>query len=53
MENYGHIGQNDQVLSIYLGIKNGKIKKGDLVVMAGAGIGYIWAATTILWKQEV
>ncbi len=53
LENYGHIGQNDQVLSICLGIKNGKIKKGDLIVMAGAGIGYIWAATAILWKQEV
>lgn len=53
LENYGHIGQNDQILSIYLGIKNGKIKNGDLIVMTGAGIGYIWAASTILWKQEV
>ncbi len=50
LENYGHIGQNDQVLSIYLGIKNGKIKKDNLIMMAGAGIGCIWAATTILWK---
>lgn len=52
LENYGHLGQNDQVLSIYLGLKSGKIKKGDLIVMVGAGIGYIWSATSILWTKE-
>ena len=52
LENYGHLGQNDQVLSMYLGLKSGKIKKGNLVVMVGAGIGYIWAAISILWMQE-
>ncbi|BBJ28109.1 3-oxoacyl-ACP synthase [Athalassotoga saccharophila] len=51
LENYGHIGQNDQILSISLALDSGKIKDGDLVVLVGAGIGYIWSATTVLWGR--
>ncbi|OAA31814.1 hypothetical protein AT15_03010 [Kosmotoga arenicorallina S304] len=49
LENYGHIGQNDQLLSIKLGLEKGKIKDGSLIVMVGAGLGFVWAATTIRW----
>ena len=49
LENYGHLGQNDQVLSMKLAIKDGKLKSGDLVVMVGAGLGFVWAATTVKW----
>jgi len=49
LENYGHIGQNDQVLSMKLALKEGKLNPGDIVVMVGAGIGFVWAATTVKW----
>ncbi len=49
LEDYGHIGQMDQVLSLELGLKSGRIKEGDLVVMVSAGVGYAWAATVIRW----
>ncbi|MCL4407111.1 MAG: 3-oxoacyl-ACP synthase [Thermotogae bacterium] len=53
LENYGHIGQNDQILSLSLALENGKIKNGDLVVFVGAGIGYIWSATTLIWGEKI
>lgn len=49
LEDYGHIGQMDQVLSLELGLESGRIKEGDLVVMVSAGVGYAWAATVIKW----
>lgn len=45
----GHMGQNDGIVSIEMGLKHGKIKPGDVVVLAAAGIGYAWNATTITW----
>lgn len=49
LDEYGHIGQNDQVLSLELGLQAGKIHDGDIVVMVGAGLGFVWAATVIVW----
>lgn len=46
---YGHIGQNDQVISLVEGLKAGRIKNGDTVVMVGAGLGFVWAAATVQW----
>ncbi|PGV47058.1 3-oxoacyl-ACP synthase [Bacillus sp. AFS037270] len=51
LEDYGHIGQIDQILSLELAQKNGKVKDGDLVVLVSAGIGYAWGATTIKWGK--
>lgn len=51
LENYGHMGQIDQVLSLSLGIEAGKIKDGTLVTMVAAGIGYVWASTCIRWGK--
>ncbi len=45
----GHMGQNDGVMSIEFGINHGKIKDGDLIVLAAAGIGYSWGAACIKW----
>ncbi|TCZ77133.1 3-oxoacyl-ACP synthase [Paenibacillus albiflavus] len=50
LENYGHIGQFDQILSLELGLQQGKIQSGDLVVLVSAGVGYAWGATTIKWR---
>ncbi|WP_042341443.1 3-oxoacyl-ACP synthase [Bacillus timonensis] len=49
LNEYGHIGQMDQILSLELAEKEGKIKEGDLVVLVSAGIGYAWGATVIKW----
>lgn len=49
LEEYGHLGQIDQILSLQLALDQGKVKDGDLVVMIAAGIGYTWAANVIQW----
>jgi 3-oxoacyl-[acyl-carrier-protein] synthase-3 len=49
LEDYGHVQSVDQVLAIELGLAQGKIKPGDLVVLAGAGTGYTWSAAALRW----
>jgi 3-oxoacyl-[acyl-carrier-protein] synthase-3 len=49
LDQYGHLGQIDQILSIHLGLESGKIKDGIHVVTLAAGIGYVWAANLIQW----
>jgi 3-oxoacyl-[acyl-carrier-protein] synthase III len=51
LEDYGHIGQIDQILSLELAIREGRVKDGDLVVFVSAGIGYAWGATAIKWGK--
>ncbi|HYK73383.1 MAG TPA: 3-oxoacyl-ACP synthase [Pseudoneobacillus sp.] len=51
LEDYGHIGQIDQILSLELALDQGKISDGDLVVLVSAGIGYAWGATAIKWGR--
>lgn len=49
LENYGHIGQIDQILSLHLALQSGQVKDGSVVCMLAAGIGYVWAANIIKW----
>lgn len=49
LENYGHMGQVDQILSLSLALKEGKVKEGTVVCMLAAGIGYVWAANIVKW----
>jgi 3-oxoacyl-[acyl-carrier-protein] synthase-3 len=49
LDAYGHLGQNDQVLSLELGLAAGKVRDGATVVFVGAGLGFVWAATVIRW----
>ena len=49
LEEYGHIGQIDQIISLKLGIDSGKVKSGSTVCMVAAGIGYVWSANVIKW----
>jgi 3-oxoacyl-[acyl-carrier-protein] synthase-3 len=49
LDDYGHLGQNDQVLSLELGLAAGKVREGSTVVFVGAGLGFVWAATVIKW----
>ncbi len=52
LEDYGHIQSVDQALAIELGVAQGKIKPGDLIVLVGAGTGYTWSATAIRWGES-
>jgi 3-oxoacyl-[acyl-carrier-protein] synthase-3 len=52
LENYGHIGQIDQILSTTLALEQGKLRDGDLMVWVSAGIGYAWDACVIKWGPE-
>lgn len=49
LENYGHMGQVDQILSLSLARKEGKVKDGTVICMLAAGIGYVWAANIVKW----
>jgi 3-oxoacyl-[acyl-carrier-protein] synthase III len=49
LENFGHMGQIDQILSLHLGVQKNKIQKGTIISMIAAGIGYAWGANVIRW----
>ena len=51
-EEWGHMGQNDSIVSLEEGLKDGKIKDGNLVVLTAAGIGWSWNAMTIKWGKQ-
>ena len=45
----GHCGQVDPLLATDYGIKQGKVKDGDLLAWVGAGIGYAFCCTIVRW----
>ncbi|MDX1990947.1 MAG: 3-oxoacyl-ACP synthase [bacterium] len=49
LEDYGHVQSADQALALELGLAQGKIREGDLIVLAGAGTGYTWSAVAVRW----
>lgn len=51
LEDYGHLGQIDQILSLKLGLEQGKVKDGTVMCTIAAGIGYVWAANIIKWGK--
>lgn len=51
LEEFGHIGQIDQIISLKLGLDSGKIKKGSTICLLAAGIGYVWSAGIIKWGE--
>lgn len=51
LEEYGHMGQIDQILSTELALQRGRIRSGDYVVWVSAGIGYAWDALVIQWGE--
>ncbi len=53
LEEYGHMGQNDQLFSIEEGLRTGKIKDGSVVVLVGAGVGWTWNAAVVRWGRVV
>ncbi len=49
LEEYGHIGQVDQILSTELALREGRVPDGKALVWVSAGIGYAWDAAVIEW----
>jgi 3-oxoacyl-[acyl-carrier-protein] synthase-3 len=49
LEDYGHVQSVDQVLALELGLQQGKIQAGDVILLAGAGTGYTWSAICLKW----
>jgi len=47
----GHIGEQDSIISMVKGEKQGKLKDGDLMIVLGAGIGYVWGAACVRWGK--
>ncbi|MCU0657940.1 MAG: 3-oxoacyl-ACP synthase [Polyangiaceae bacterium] len=53
LSEYGHLGQQDQALSILKGLETGRLRDGMLMVMVAAGIGYAWSASAVKWGPRV
>jgi 3-oxoacyl-[acyl-carrier-protein] synthase-3 len=53
LSEYGHIGEQDSIINIVEGVKQGRLKEGDLMVMVGAGIGYVWGAACVRWGPAI
>ncbi len=51
LDHFGHFGSPDQVLSLGLAEERGLLKDGDVVVFASAGLGYMWAAASFVWRR--
>lgn len=51
LDDYGHVQSVDQAIAIQLGVEQGRIQDGDLILLAGAGTGYTWSAAVIRWGQ--
>ena len=49
LEQVGHIGQFDPILSLELGVSSGRLRPGHLAVLASAGVSYAWGALAIRW----
>jgi 3-oxoacyl-[acyl-carrier-protein] synthase-3 len=52
LEEYGHVQSVDQILALELATQGGLLEDSDLVVLAGAGSGYLWGAAAIRWGQD-
>ena len=38
---YGHMGEQDSIINIIAGVKQGWLKDGDLMVIIGTGVGWV------------
>jgi 3-oxoacyl-[acyl-carrier-protein] synthase-3 len=49
LEDYGHMGQLDPMFCLELGEQSGRLRSGDRVVLASAGVSYAWGAVGVHW----
>jgi 3-oxoacyl-[acyl-carrier-protein] synthase-3 len=52
LSDIGHTGEQDAMFGIREGLKQGRLKDGDLMAIVAAGIGYVWAAGIVRWGAE-
>jgi 3-oxoacyl-[acyl-carrier-protein] synthase III len=50
MKEYGHMGPVDTLFCLALAQEQGRIRPGNLVVLAGSAIGFTWAATVLKYR---
>jgi 3-oxoacyl-[acyl-carrier-protein] synthase-3 len=48
-DRYGHAGEQDSIINIIEGQKQGKLKDGTLMMIVAAGVGYVWGAACVKW----
>ncbi len=51
LRDIGHIGEQDSIISMLEGERLGRLNPGDLMVIVGAGIGYVWGAAVVQWGE--
>ena len=51
LQDYGHIGQVDPLLSLMLARDQGRLKHGDVCVLMAAGVGYVWNALCVRYRD--
>lgn len=52
LSDIGHIGAPDQVVALKRAVEGGRIRDGDVVALAAAGLGFTWASTIVRWGPE-
>jgi len=52
LSEFGHMGQQDAIMSIKMGLQTGRLKDGDLMVIVAAGTGYAWGASVVRWGSS-
>ncbi|GAU79280.1 3-oxoacyl-ACP synthase [Fusibacter sp. 3D3] len=52
LDEYGHVGHVDNVLSLELGLKNKQIQEGSHILMLTGGLGYSFAALVMKWGKN-
>jgi 3-oxoacyl-[acyl-carrier-protein] synthase-3 len=52
LSDIGHTGEQDAMFGIREGLKQGRLKDGDLMAIVAAGIGYVWAAGIVRWGED-
>lgn len=52
LEKYGNTSSATIPVALYEAYKEGKLKKGDLVVLVGFGAGLTWGSILLKWNKE-
>lgn len=50
LQDYGHMGQVDPLLSLKLARDQGRLRDGDICVLMAAGVGYVWNAMCVRYR---
>ena len=49
LDHYGNVAAASVPLALYEARQTGRVKPGDLIVLAGFGAGLTWGAIVIRW----